>query len=106
MFRPAWPSSSVYDISLFIPEEICFAAFVAYVACCYSMQFLICGWVRCDVLLFIIIMHFIILPVWPMYFSGQSRHFSKKVRTFYTRYKEHILAIKTIIATQDTQTTY
>jgi hypothetical protein len=42
MFRPTWPSSGVYDISLFIPEGICFAAFVAFVACCYSMQFLIC----------------------------------------------------------------
>jgi hypothetical protein len=31
----------VYDISLFIPEGICFTAFVAFVACCYSMQFLI-----------------------------------------------------------------
>jgi hypothetical protein len=29
MFRPTWPSSGVYDISLFIPEGICFAAFVA-----------------------------------------------------------------------------
>jgi hypothetical protein len=32
MFRPTWPSSGVY-ISLFIPEGICFAAFVAFVAC-------------------------------------------------------------------------
>jgi hypothetical protein len=40
MFRPTWPSSGVYDISLFIPEGICCAAFVAFVACCYSMQFL------------------------------------------------------------------
>jgi hypothetical protein len=40
MFRPTWPSSGVYDISLFIPEGIYFAAFVAFVACCYSMQFL------------------------------------------------------------------
>jgi hypothetical protein len=40
MFRPTWPSSGVYDISLLIPEGICFAAFVAFVACCYSMQFL------------------------------------------------------------------
>jgi hypothetical protein len=39
MFWPAWPSSGVYDISLFIPEGICFAAFVA---CGYTMQFLIC----------------------------------------------------------------
>jgi hypothetical protein len=31
----------VYDISLFIPEGICFAAFVAFVACCYTMQFLV-----------------------------------------------------------------
>jgi hypothetical protein len=42
MFRPTWPSSGVYDNSLFITEGICFAAFVAFVACCYSMQFLIC----------------------------------------------------------------
>jgi hypothetical protein len=42
MFWPTWPSSGVYDISLFIPEGICFAAFVAFVACGYSMQFLIC----------------------------------------------------------------
>jgi hypothetical protein len=41
MFRPTWPSSGVYDISLFIPEGICFAVFVAFVACCYIMQFLI-----------------------------------------------------------------
>jgi hypothetical protein len=41
MFRPTWPSSSVYDILLFIPEGICFAVFVAFVACCYIMQFLI-----------------------------------------------------------------
>jgi hypothetical protein len=32
----------VYDILLFIPEGICFAVFVAFVACCYIMQFLIC----------------------------------------------------------------
>jgi hypothetical protein len=32
MFRPTWPSSGVYDVSLFIPEGICFAAFVAFVA--------------------------------------------------------------------------
>jgi hypothetical protein len=44
MFRPTWPSSGLYDISLFIPEGICFAAFVAFVACCYSMQFLIWVW--------------------------------------------------------------
>jgi mevalonate kinase len=30
----------VYGISIFIPEGICFAAFVAFVACCYSIQFL------------------------------------------------------------------
>jgi hypothetical protein len=42
MFRPIWPSSGVYDILLFSPEGICFAAFVAFVACCYIMQFLIC----------------------------------------------------------------
>jgi hypothetical protein len=42
MFRPTWPSSGVYDILLFIPEGICFAVFVAFVACCYIMQFLIC----------------------------------------------------------------
>jgi hypothetical protein len=41
MFWPTWPSSGVYDISLFIPEGICFDAFVAFVAC-YIMQFLIC----------------------------------------------------------------
>jgi hypothetical protein len=41
MFRPTWPSSCVYDILLFSPEGICFAAFVAFVAC-YIMQFLIC----------------------------------------------------------------
>jgi hypothetical protein len=28
----------VYDILLFIPEGICFAVFVAFVACCYIMQ--------------------------------------------------------------------
>jgi hypothetical protein len=33
----------VYDISLFIPEGICFAASVAFVECRYAMQFLICG---------------------------------------------------------------
>jgi hypothetical protein len=32
MFQPTWPSSGVYDISLFIPEGICFAAFVAFVS--------------------------------------------------------------------------
>jgi hypothetical protein len=42
MFRPTWPSSGVYDILVFIPEGICFAVFVAFVACCYIMQFLIC----------------------------------------------------------------
>jgi hypothetical protein len=42
MFRPTWSSSGVYDISLFIPEGICFAVFVAFVACGYTMQFLIC----------------------------------------------------------------
>jgi hypothetical protein len=42
MFWPTWPSSGVYDILLFIPEGICFAVFVAFVACCYIMQFLIC----------------------------------------------------------------
>jgi hypothetical protein len=42
MFRPTWPSSGVYDILLFNPEGICFAVFVAFVACCYIMQFLIC----------------------------------------------------------------
>jgi hypothetical protein len=41
MFRPTWPSSGVYDVSLFIPEGICFAAFVAFVARGYTMQFLI-----------------------------------------------------------------
>jgi hypothetical protein len=41
MFRPTWLSSGGYDISLFIPEGICFAAFVAFVACGYTMQFLI-----------------------------------------------------------------
>jgi hypothetical protein len=30
MFRPTWPSSGVYDVLLFIPEGICFAAFVAF----------------------------------------------------------------------------
>jgi hypothetical protein len=31
MFRPTWPSSGVYDVSLFyIPEWICFAVFVAF----------------------------------------------------------------------------
>jgi hypothetical protein len=31
MFRPTWPSSGVYDVSLFyIPEGICFAPFVAF----------------------------------------------------------------------------
>jgi hypothetical protein len=34
MFRPTWPSSGVYDVLLFIAEGICFAAFVAFVACC------------------------------------------------------------------------
>jgi hypothetical protein len=43
MFRLTWPSSGVYDLSLFIPEGICFAPFVAFVACRYTMQFLICG---------------------------------------------------------------
>jgi hypothetical protein len=38
MFRPTWPSSGVYDIFIFIPEGICFAVFVAFVACCYIMQ--------------------------------------------------------------------
>jgi hypothetical protein len=33
MFRLTWPSSGVYDILLFIPEGICFAVFVAFVAC-------------------------------------------------------------------------
>jgi hypothetical protein len=47
MFRPTWPSSSVYDISLFIPEGICFAAFVAFVACGYTMQFIICVCLLC-----------------------------------------------------------
>jgi hypothetical protein len=28
----------VYDISLFIPEGICFVAFVGFVACSYSMH--------------------------------------------------------------------
>jgi hypothetical protein len=41
MFRPTWPSSGVYDVSLFIPEGICFAAFVAFVVRGYTMQFLI-----------------------------------------------------------------
>jgi hypothetical protein len=40
MFRPTWPSSGVYDILLFIPEGICFAVFVAFVAC-YSILFYI-----------------------------------------------------------------
>jgi hypothetical protein len=34
MFRPTWPSSGVYDISLFIPEGISFAAFVAHSCTC------------------------------------------------------------------------
>jgi hypothetical protein len=42
MFWPTWPSSGVYDVSLFSPEGICFAAFVAFVARGYTMQFLIC----------------------------------------------------------------
>jgi hypothetical protein len=42
MFRPTWLSSGVYDILLFILEGICFAVFVAFVACCYIVQFLIC----------------------------------------------------------------
>jgi hypothetical protein len=37
----------VYDISLFIPEGICLAAFVAFVACGYTMQFLICVCLLC-----------------------------------------------------------
>jgi hypothetical protein len=47
MFQPTWPSSGVYDILLFIPEGICFAAFVAFVACSYTMQFLICVCLLC-----------------------------------------------------------
>jgi hypothetical protein len=41
MFRPTWPSSGVYDIYFFIPEGICFAAFVAFVACnttCFGLH--------------------------------------------------------------------
>jgi hypothetical protein len=47
MFRPTWPTSGVYDVSLFIPEGICFAAFVAFVERGYTMQFLICVFLLC-----------------------------------------------------------
>jgi hypothetical protein len=47
MFRPTGPSSGVYNASLFIPEGIRFAVFVAFVARGYTMQFLICIFLLC-----------------------------------------------------------
>jgi hypothetical protein len=59
MFRPTWPSSGVYDVSLFIPEGICFAAFVARG---YTMQFLICVFCCVFVRFLILVCVFAFLP--------------------------------------------
>jgi hypothetical protein len=52
MFRPTWPSSSVYDILFYIAEGICFCCLFLHVVtlCTFSSV----GWVKYEVLLFII----------------------------------------------------
>jgi hypothetical protein len=55
IFLPTWPSSGVYDVSLFIPEGICFAAFVAFVVRGYTIQFLICVFFCCVFVNFLIL---------------------------------------------------
>jgi hypothetical protein len=70
MFRPKWPSSSVYDILLFIPEGICFAVFVA---CCYIMQFLIFVCFCCVSVNFHILVCVFGFLAFPCCLSGEHR---------------------------------
>jgi hypothetical protein len=52
MFRPTWPSSSVYGILFSYVSRFCFAAFFAFFHVVTLCMFPSVGWVKYEVLLF------------------------------------------------------